>query len=74
MITRISAQWITGYIRRLWDVEEHTANKVTFVIEDADGQQGYPGNAVMKVTYEVTEADELPLHIMQLRTKQLFLI
>lgn len=37
--------------RRLWDVEEHTANKVTFVIEDADGQQGYPGNAVMKVTY-----------------------
>ena len=47
--------------RRLWDVEEHTANKVTFVIEDADGQQGYPGNAVMKVTYEVTEADELSI-------------
>lgn len=47
--------------RRLWDVEEHTANKVTFVIEDADRQQGYPGNAVMKVTYEVTEADELSI-------------
>lgn len=50
-----------GTSRRLWDVEEHTADKITFVIEDADGQQGYPGNAVMKVTYEVTEADELSI-------------
>ena len=41
--------------RRLWDAEEQTADKITFVIKDAEGQQGYPGNAVMKVTYEVTD-------------------
>ena len=47
--------------RRLWDAEEQTADKITFVIKDAEGQQGYPGNAVMKVTYEVTEANELSI-------------
>ena len=34
--------------KSLRDVEEHTANKVTFVIEDADGQQGISG----KCSYE----------------------
>ena len=47
--------------RRLWEAEEQTADKITFVIKDAEGQQGYPGNAVMKVTYEVTEANELSI-------------
>ena len=47
--------------RLLWDAEEQTADKITFVIKDAEGQQGYPGNAVMKVTYEVTEANELSI-------------
>lgn len=47
--------------RRLWDVAEHTENKLVLTIEDADGQQGYPGNAVMTVTYEITEDNELSI-------------
>lgn len=47
--------------RRLWDVAEHTDNKLVLTIEDADGQQGYPGNAVMTVTYEITEENELSI-------------
>ncbi len=51
--------------RRLQDVcgmlRNRRQTKITFVIKDAEGQQGYPGNAVMKVTYEVTEANELSI-------------
>lgn len=47
--------------QRLWEAKEQTDSKVTFVIEDADGQQGYPGNAVMEVTYEVTEDNKLAI-------------
>lgn len=46
---------------RMWDVAEQTDSRITFRIEDADGQQGFPGNAVMTVTYEVTEDNELAL-------------
>lgn len=47
--------------RRMWDVTEQTDSRITFQIEDADGQQGFPGNAVITVTYEVTEDNELAL-------------
>ena len=48
-----------GTTWRFWKVSEVTENKIVFEIEDAHLQQGFPGNAVMSVTYEVTDENEL---------------
>ncbi len=40
---------------RIWNVSEHTKNSITFQIDSPDGDQGYPGNANIQVTYKVTE-------------------
>ncbi|MCI6243682.1 MAG: galactose mutarotase [Agathobacter sp.] len=47
--------------RRMWDVCEHEKNRLVLSIVDADGQQGYPGNAKIQVTYELTEKNELAI-------------
>lgn len=44
---------------RLWDVKEYTDNRITLQIEDADLQQGFPGNALIHVTFEVTDQNEI---------------
>lgn len=36
---------------RLWTVENHTQDSITFSLKSPHGDQGFPGNAVMKVTY-----------------------
>ena len=36
---------------RLWNVEEVTDTSIRFMLESADGDQGFPGNAVIRVTY-----------------------
>lgn len=44
---------------RVWNVKSQADNSITFEIEDADLQEGYPGNAVMTVTYEITDDNGL---------------
>lgn len=44
-----------GTSERMWQVKEVSDSKITFVIEDKEEDQGFPGDAVMEVTYEVTE-------------------
>ena len=41
-----------------WTVKEQKADEITFEIEDADLEQGFPGNAVVDVTFKVTEENE----------------
>lgn len=48
-----------GVARRVWDVKSYTENEITFVIEDADLAEGFPGNAVMEVTYRVSDDNAL---------------
>jgi len=50
-----------GTSGRVWNVKEYKDNEITFTIEDKDLEQGYPGNAVMNVTYTVTEDNELAI-------------
>lgn len=50
-----------GFSERIWDVKEHLENKITLTIEDADMQQGFPGNATVTLNYEVTENNELKI-------------
>jgi aldose 1-epimerase len=47
------------YIRRHWDLEKEQDHSVTFCLHSQDGDQGFPGNADIRVTYTVTEDQEL---------------
>lgn len=49
------------YNKRVWNVAEQSDEKVTFVLHSPDKDQGYPGTLDMKVTYELTEDNELRL-------------
>lgn len=50
-----------GYHKRVWDATEGE-NYVVFSIKDTDGNMGFPGNRAFKVTYTLTEDNELQLH------------
>ena len=43
------------YDYRIWNVAAHSQNSITFQIFSPDGDQGFPGNADIKVTYTVSE-------------------
>ena len=40
-----------GYQLRLWKLERHTDASLTFRLDSPNGDQGFPGNAVIRVTY-----------------------
>ncbi len=40
-----------SYNIRLWQVERHTESAVTFRLDSPHGDQGFPGNATIRVTY-----------------------
>ena len=46
---------------KVWDVVEEGENFVTFTIQDADGNMGFPGNKVMSITYSLDEENALTL-------------
>ena len=52
------------YRTRVWDVKEidEEKNSVTFGLFSPDGDQGFPGNFSVTVTYELTEENEVVLH------------
>ena len=47
------------YKLRLWNVVEATENAVTFSLESPDGDQGFPGNAHIRVTYTLEQGNTL---------------
>ena len=44
---------------RLWDVVHYEASSITFRLESPDGDQGFPGNATIRVTYSLDDNDTL---------------
>ena len=42
----------------LWSVKEQTASKIVFFYHSPDLEEGYPGNADVEVTVEVTEDND----------------
>jgi len=44
-----------GYDKRLWTVEDLTADSLTLSLFSPDGEEGYPGNLTVRVTYRLTE-------------------
>lgn len=55
---------VDGFNKKLWDVvcvenEDNASASLTYL--SVDGEEGYPGNLTVKVTYTLTEANELTL-------------
>lgn len=50
------------YYHRVWKVEDYEGNAVTFSLDSPDGDQGFPGNLKMEVTYILTDDNELMIH------------
>ncbi len=52
-----------GYERRMWDAKTNEANGcVSFHILSPDGDQGFPGNFDITVTYMLTEENKVKIH------------
>ena len=43
-----------GYHNRLWNVKYQEQNAITFCLYSPNGDQGFPGNAEIEVTYRLT--------------------
>ena len=44
-----------GYHNRLWIVKKHLTDRITFSLFSPNGDQGFPGNAQIEVTYRLTQ-------------------
>lgn len=49
------------FIQRIWDVISTDEQSITFALHSPDGDQGYPGSAEIKVTYTLTEENEIQI-------------
>lgn len=47
-----------GFDRVVWDAEQIDSHKLEFTYLSVDGEQGYPGNLEVKMTYELTDDNE----------------
>ncbi len=54
---------ITGFDKRVWEVNMHSPDlaKVTFSYLSPDGEEGFPGNLQIHLTFELTNENELIL-------------
>ncbi|WP_443939131.1 aldose epimerase family protein [Pedobacter sp. MW01-1-1] len=54
---------INGFDKKNWDIVDYSEeqNSVTFEYESEAGEENYPGNLVVALTFELTENDELIL-------------
>ncbi|USD33082.1 MULTISPECIES: galactose-1-epimerase [Vibrio] len=50
---------LDGFDKRRWAVAEYDGQHVVFSLHSPDGDQGYPGNLDVKVTYTLTDDNEL---------------
>lgn len=60
-INNLHSHMDRGYHKLLWDAETG-GDSVTFRLEDADGNLGFPGNKKISVTYTLDEENGLTLH------------
>lgn len=57
----LHSDFTEGYHARLWEAEL-LKDGVTFSLQDADGNMGFPGNKRLQVTYRLDEENGLTLH------------
>jgi aldose 1-epimerase len=49
------------YCKRFWELEDARPGEVTFALHSPDGDQGYPGNVDVHVTYALSEENVLSI-------------
>lgn len=54
---------LVGFDKVFWETEQE-GNKLTLSYLSLDGEEGYPGNLRVKVTYELSDQDELKIHYL----------
>ncbi len=52
---------LVGFNKQVWTAEAATPSSVRFTLKSPDGQEGYPGNLSVAVTYNVTPTDALQI-------------
>lgn len=50
-----------GFHNQVWDVVSNDAHSLSLSYLSKDGEEGYPGNLTVKVTYTLTDANELKI-------------
>jgi aldose 1-epimerase len=50
-----------GFSKAVWDVVSSSSSKVEMVYQAKDGEESYPGNVKVKVTYTLTDENEFRL-------------
>lgn len=50
---------VNGFHNRVWTIESAKENKIELLYLSADGEEGYPGNVQVRVSYALSDADEL---------------
>lgn len=48
-----------GFDKRRWHVLQQEKNKISFTLYSADGDQGFPGNLTVNVSYQFTDDNEV---------------
>lgn len=51
-----------SYQKRVWQVETYKEDEITFFCECADGEMGFPGNKKNRITFSITDENELKIH------------
>lgn len=52
---------LEGFDKKRWTIVEQCAQRVVFSLHSKDGDQGYPGNLDVTVTYILTDSNELSI-------------
>lgn len=52
---------VEGFDKRRWQVVEQTNNKIIFLLFSKDGDQGFPGNLTVKVSYHFNDHNEVSI-------------
>lgn len=50
-----------GFDKRRWKIESHSNQQVTFSLLSEDGDQGFPGNLQVQVTYTLTDDNHVSI-------------
>lgn len=52
---------IKGWDKKIWDIEEKGENALTLSLTSPDGDEGFPGEVKVRVTYTLTDDDALSI-------------
>jgi aldose 1-epimerase len=53
---------IIGFSKKLWNTDSYDEHTLKMTLDSPDGDQGYPGNLKLTVTYTLNDNNELEIH------------